>query len=198
MTTQDIRIAKNALRKKYKQIRDDIQNKAEKEKAIFENLISSMSYKYCKKILTYSSLGSEVDTFCIIQKALDDGKDVYLPKSYSDGIMKFFKVTALDDLINGKFGIKEPDGTSEEYTPEGSDELILVPALCFDKSGYRIGYGKGYYDRFLSKFKGISAGLAFGECVCCESIVFEKRHDRRVDMIICDEGLKLIGDKKEV
>ena len=193
MTTQEIRIKKTALRKQYKNIRAIIENREEKDRLITSNLLSSMSYKYCKKILLYSSFGSEPDTWDIAKKALDDGKELYFPKSYDGGIMKFFKVKSFEDLYEGKFGIKEPSDKNEEYIPGNStSELCIVPALCFDKDGYRIGYGKGYYDRFLSKFKGISAGIAYSDCISETPVVYEKRHDKKVDIIISEKGLELI------
>lgn len=192
MTTQEIRTKKAALRKQYKYIRAAVENREEKDGLITSNVLASMSYKYCKKILLYSSFGTEPDTWNIAKKALDDGKEVYFPKSYEGGIMKFFKIESLEDLQEGKFGIKEPSDKNQEYIPGKSDELCIVPALCFDKDGYRIGYGKGYYDRFLSKFRGISAGIAFSDCISQTPVAYEKRHDKKVDIIISEKGLELI------
>ncbi len=195
MTTQEIRNKKNALRKQYKKIRADISDKDVKSCQIAENLLASMSYKYAKTVLIYSAKTDEPDTVQIAEAALRDGKRVYFPKSYSDGIMKFFRVSLLSELTDGMFGIKEPDEKAEEYTPCGTAELCIVPGVCFDRNGYRIGYGKGYYDRFLSKFKGISAGLAFSECISNEPVPFEKRHDKQLNLIISEKGLELIGCK---
>ena len=162
-------------------------------------MLSSVSYKFCKTIILFNSIGDEPYTLDIAQKALDDGKRVFFPKTYNGGIMKFFRVNSLDELCdNGKFGIREPKEDAEEYTAEGTAELCLVPGLCFDKNGYRIGYGKGYYDRFLSSFKGISAGVTYTGCRSEEAIPYEKRYDKCVDIIFTEKGVEIIAGKKKV
>lgn len=201
MTISDIRAKKNALRKKYKKIRADIvtDGKTELDSAMTDVVLSSMSYKYCKTVLLFCSFKDEPDTSEIAKKALKDGKRVFYPKSYDGGIVRFFKVNSLDDLSDsGMFGIKEPSENSEEYKANGTSELCLVPGLCFDRNGYRIGYGKGYYDRFLAKFAGISAGFAYSGCISEEPIVFEKRYDKHVDMIFTEKGVDIIAGKKKI
>ena len=201
MTIGEIRAKKNALRKKYKKIRAEIvsENKNELDSAMTQAVLSSMSYKFCKTVLLFCSFGDEPDTSEIAKKALDDGKRVFYPKSYEGGIIKFFRVNSMEDLSEkGMFGIKEPSEEAEEYEAQGTAELCLVPGLCFDKNGYRIGYGKGYYDRFLAKFKGIAAGFVYSGCISEESIVFEKRYDKQVDMIFTEKGVDIVGGKKTV
>ena len=201
MTIGEIRAKKNALRKKYKKIRVEItsENKSGLDLAMTQTVLSSMSYKYCKTLLLFSSFGDEPDTSEIAKKAFADGKRVFYPKSYEGGIIRFFKVNSMDELSeSGMFGIKEPSEESEEYEAQGTAELCLVPGLCFDKSGYRIGYGKGYYDRFLAKFGGIAAGFVYSGCVSEEPIAFEKRYDKKVDMIFTEKGVDIVGCKKKV
>ena len=201
MTIGEIRAKKNALRKKYKKIRAEIvaENKAGLDLAMTKTVLSSMSYKYCKTLLLFSSFGDEPDTSEIAKKALADGKRVFYPKSYDGGIIKFYKVNSMDELSeSGMFGIKEPSEKAEEYETQGTAELCLVPGLCFDKNGFRIGYGKGYYDRFLAKFKGIAAGFVYNGCVSEEPIVFEKRYDKSVDIIFSEKGVDIIAGKKKI
>jgi len=201
MTIGEIRAKKNALRKKYKKIRAEIvsENKAGLDLAMTRTVLSSMSYKYCKTLLLFSSFGDEPDTSEIAKKALADGKRVFYPKSYDGGIIKFYKVNSMDELSeSGMFGIKEPSEKAEEYEAQGTAELCLVPGLCFDKNGFRIGYGKGYYDRFLAKFKGIAAGFVYSGCVSKEPIVFEKRYDKSVDIIFSEKGVDIIAGKKKI
>ena len=201
MTIGEIRAKKNALRKKYKKIRAEIvsENKAGLDLTMTKTVLSSMSYKYCKTLLLFSSFGDEPDTSEIAKKALADGKRVFYPKSYDGGIIKFYKVNSMDELSeSGMFGIKEPSEKTEEYEAQGTAELCLVPGLCFDKNGFRIGYGKGYYDRFLAKFKGIAAGFVYNGCVSEEPIVFEKRYDKSVDIIFSEKGVDIIAGKKKI
>lgn len=200
MTTAEIRAKKNALRKKFKKLRSDIpeERRNELSDAMVNAVLSSQSYRFSKAILLYSAIGSEPSTEKIALSAIADGKAVYFPKSYDGGIMKFFRVCDLCELSGGLYGIKEPSESAEEYVPNGTAELCIVPGVCFDKSGYRIGYGRGYYDRFLAKFKGISAGFVYSELISDEKLVFEKRYDRAVDLIFTEKGVEFVADTKKI
>ena len=201
MTITEIRAAKSALRKKYKKIRNEAVSvgKNELDRALTQNILTSMSYKYCKTILVFASYGDEPDTWKIAEKALSDGKRVFFPRCYNGGIMKFFKVNSLEELSSDSmFGIHEPSESAEEYVPEGTAELCLVPGLCFDGKGYRIGYGKGFYDRFLAHFEGIAAGVTYSACISSENLVFEKRYDKSVDIIFSEKGVDIIAGKKKI
>lgn len=201
MGISEIRAAKSALRKKYKQIRSDFTalNKEHLDYEITHNVLGSMSYKYCKTLLLFSAKGSEPDTNFIAKQALSDGKRVFFPKTFDDGIMTFYRINDMSELQKDeRFGIKEPPLTAEEYVPKGSAELCIVPGLCFDKNGHRLGYGKGYYDRFLAKFKGVSCGLTYSGCITDEPLPFEKRYDKSVDLIFSEKGVEIIGGKKKV
>lgn len=173
---------KKSLRAVYKSIRADIVGRDIKNRSITESVLNSTWYKKADKVFAYWSVGSEVDTRKIIEDALSCGKRVALPKcSDSQGNMKFYYIDSLSDLTEGMYGISEPSGDvcADDYT---ADSLCLVPALCFDVDGYRLGYGKGYYDRFLSRFKGISIGLAYEECLT--DFLPRDKYDKRADYII--------------
>ena len=195
MTTQDIRKNKAVIRDKYKKIRSLCENKSEKSQIVAEKILSSMSYRYCSDILLYCSKGDEVDTNIIFQKAIEDGKNVYFPKTFNNGIMKFYKVSSPEQLQNANFGLLEPDGLSQEYTSSLSPALCIVPGICFDRCGHRIGYGKSYYDRFLSSFNGITAGITYSDCFLSENIPIEKRYDRPVDIIFNESEVIIVGIK---
>lgn len=195
MTTQEIRAQKSVIRNQYKEIRKNCDKKHEKSLSIAEKVLSSMSYKYAKDILLYFSKGDEVETRAIFEKALSDGKNIYFPKTYSGGIMKFFRVSSLNELEMANFGVMEPSGNTEEYNSSAGIGLCIVPGVCFDRNGYRIGYGKAFYDRFLSSFKGISAGLAFSDCLVSGKLVIEKRYDKPVDIIFSESEVLVIGCK---
>ena len=197
MTTLQIRQAKAVIREEYKEKRALLSDKIKQNstRLISMYLLESVSYKYCKNILIYSAKKNEVDTYIIANRALEDKKNVYFPKSYPKGLMRFFKVTDIDALHSGKLGIKEPEETVQnEYILScESTDLCIVPAVCFDTYGYRIGYGKGYYDRFLAKFRGITVGLCFKDCIYHDKLPFEKRYDKAVDIVISEKGLDVIG-----
>lgn len=193
MTVQEIRAKKHTLRKKYKTLRAEIEKKSEKSEEICSNILSSMSYKYCRSVLLFYPTNDEPDILAIAKACLKDGRKVFFPKCYDGGIIRFFRIYDLYELVDGRYGIPEPMDDAEEYTPESSAELCLVPGLCFDKRGSRLGYGKGYYDRFLTKFKGISMGIVYSECVESENLPSEKRYDKTVDLIVTEKEVMCIG-----
>lgn len=103
-------------------------------------------------LLAFVSYGSEIDTTEIIKEALKLGKKVYVPKVEGED-MVFYRIGDLSELAEGYKGIPEPTGATEryEYQPEQAEKvLVLMPGAVFDKNRNRIGYGKGFYDRFLS------------------------------------------------
>ena len=89
------------------------------------------------------------------------------------------------ELARGSYGICEPTGERELFGDENT--LCVVPAAVFSKDGYRIGYGKGYYDRFLADFKGISVGFSY-DATLVDSLPFDE-YDARLDMIITEKGV---------
>lgn len=104
-------------------------------------------------ILGFVNYGSEISTTEILQTALNRGKSVYLPKVCEDSEIHFYRVEALEELRQGYRGIREPSGETKEYLYQEEDigkTLMLMPGVAFDSYRNRIGYGKGFYDRFLA------------------------------------------------
>lgn len=150
-----------------------------------EAFIKSRFYKDYDSFLLYVSFGSEPDTYMIIRQALTDNKTVYLPKVNGD-TMSFFNCKTIDNLQKGCFGIPEPLFSDNAYN--GENAVCVVPGLAFDQNGYRLGYGKGYYDRFLSKNKDlITVGFCSG-CNFSEKIPIDK-NDVPVKYIFVDDKL---------
>lgn len=187
------RAEKKRMRQAYKAVRESLlpEDKARFDACIEEALLDSMSVRYSGKILAYASLAGEVETTEFCRKVLACGRELYLPKSYPGGILRFFAVGSLEDLQKGAFGVLEPEERLEKaYVPSlQKPDLCLVPGICFDVYGYRIGYGKGYYDRFLANFTGVSMGLAYEACVCRDALPIEKRTDKPVDFIVTEKGI---------
>ncbi len=158
---------KKELRKQYAQKRADIppREKTERDMKITQQLLESNFYVNAKEILCYVSTENEIDTTAIIEDAIKNGKSVFAPKCTGQkGIMKFYRIRSFDDLKSGKFGIMEPDSDKcEEWLRSGENALCVVPALCCDADGNRLGYGGGYYDRFLSSFDGFTVCLCYRE-----------------------------------
>ena len=181
------------MRQAYKAVRESLlpEDKARFDACIEEALLDSMSVRYSGKILAYASLAGEVETTEFCRKVLACGRELYLPKSYPGGLLRFFAVGSLEELQKGAFGVLEPEERAEKaYVPSSQKpDLCLVPGICFDVYGYRIGYGKGYYDRFLANFTGVSMGLAYEACVCRDALPIEKRTDKPVDFIVTEKGI---------
>lgn len=171
---------KEFLRKKYKEKRDNIKNKVTKDNLIYQKVINNKDILSSKTLLIYISINSEVDTIKIINYFLNT-KNIAVPKII-DNDMFFCYVTNLNELTPGKYNIPEP--TNENIVTDFDNAICIVPGICYDKENYRIGYGKGYYDRFLSKNKIKTIGLCYKECMI-EKIDNDK-YDYKIDEVITD------------
>lgn len=190
-------LEKKRLREQMKQIRDRIpEDVREKEnESITNTILGTELYEQASCILTYVSFGSEVDTKALISRAIRDGKRVYVPKTYPEShSMDFFLCEDTGSLARNSYGILEPDGNSAELFPytthisldSAQDCMILVPGLAFDRKLGRIGFGSGYYDRFLSRFrKKMAIGMAFNEQIVDE--VPMGPEDEPVDLVVTPE-----------
>ncbi len=171
---------KEFLRKKYKEKRDNIKNKVTKDNLIYQKVINNKDILSSKTLLIYISINSEVDTTKIINYFLNT-KNIAVPKII-DNNMYFCYVKNLNELTSGKYNIPEP--TNENIVTDFDNAICIVPGICYDKENYRIGYGKGYYDRFLSKNKIKTIGLCYKECMI-EKIDNDK-YDYKIDEVITD------------
>ena len=171
---------KEFLRKKYKEKRDNIKNKVIKDNLIYQKVINNKDILSSKTLLIYISINSEVDTIKIINYFLNT-KNIAVPKII-DNDMFFCYVTNLNELTSGKYNIPEP--TNENIVTDFDNAICIVPGICYDKENYRIGYGKGYYDRFLSKNKIKTIGLCYKECMI-EKIDNDK-YDYKIDEVITE------------
>ncbi|MBR7008583.1 MAG: 5-formyltetrahydrofolate cyclo-ligase [Ruminococcus sp.] len=189
--------AKKELRALLKNERSIIpkDKKAIWDNSIAEKLLQSEYYKACRELLIYVSFDIEVDTIKIISHALGE-KQVYCPKCFGDtNIMEFYRITSLDDLKKGKYGILEPDTSSGATNSFSADSLCVVPGLSFDNNGHRLGFGKGFYDRFLSDFAGTAIGICYDSFVK-ESLPTEE-FDKCVDHLITEQRIISFGQGKE-
>lgn len=134
-----------------------------KEKKLADNwltqrLLSSAAYQKAQVIATYLSMPHEVSTASFIEQAQLDGKRVLVPKTYGQGRMIFVDYDE-SRLQKSSFGLMEP--TSEEAVDKTEIDLIHVPGVVFNSQGFRIGYGGGYYDRYLADYKGASISTIY-------------------------------------
>ena len=151
-------------------------------------VIASDSFREATDLFCYMDFDGEVGTELIIDEAWRLGKDIWLPR-VSGGEMEFYLVESEKEIVQGTFGILEPSG--EGIKAPGEDGLVIVPGIAFDSKGNRIGYGKGFYDRYLKAHPHlVRLGIAFDiqlvekipaqECDCRMDMVFtEKSHINR-------------------
>lgn len=192
MTTQETRDAKREIRKVNRQKRAEIEadKKQELDKRICDNIISSMSFKYADVVLMFCPTDEEINILPVFEAAKKCGKRVFFPKCFAKGIMKFFYVDDLLELKEGKYGIKAPE-EAEEFE-NSVHPLCIVPSLAVAKNGTRLGYGGGFYDRFLSKFEGISMCVQYDDFVA-ENLPQEKRYDKKFDVLVTESGVCVVG-----
>ena len=164
--------------------------------AICECLVETSEYEKCEIILTYLSTEREVDTRDLVMHAIADGKRVALPRCVpGTREMSWHLVKGLDGLATSSFGIEEPpdedDTLIRPNTLKHARALAIVPALAFDETGLRIGYGGGFYDTFLPSFPGTTVGLCreshLLESLAAKGVVEE--HDRAVSLVVTERRI---------
>ena len=151
--------------------------------ALTERLLQHPFYQEAEVIATYLSFSHEFQTQELIEQALKDGKKVLIPKTYPKGRMDFV-VYDPQQLVKTSFGLLEPQGDLEVVDASQID-LIHVPGLVFTKEGYRIGYGGGYYDRYLEHFSGHTLSTVYHYQV---QDFIPENHDIPVEEVLIDEG----------
>ncbi len=161
----------------------------EKSKRIQQLLGKQKAYQQASAILYYVSFGKEVSTHDLIKQALHGGKTVLVPISDTKTrTLHVAHIISWEDLASGAYNILEPRKEIRTIVPLKNIELILVPGVAFDTRGNRLGHGKGYYDRLLTKLPSIySIGLAFSFQLVQEIPV--ELNDKTVDMIITEKQI---------
>lgn len=175
------------LRRHYRTVRKNMsaEVKAQCDDAISNSFLNCKAYKDCETLLAFVSTDVEVNTKTIISTALLDGKRVAVPKCRAEkGKMDFYLIRSYDDLEKGYYGILEPKINECELLRDFSNSLCLIPGLAFDKDGYRLGFGGGYYDRFLENYTGIAVGICYSNCIGDKLPVSE--HDIPIRLLITD------------
>lgn len=158
-----------------------------KSRTITEMVLGLQEYERADTIFCYVDFRNEVRTRKMIEESWRRKKRVAVPKVERD-VMKFCQVRKWSDLKAGYMGILEPEECCEEITTESGNCLMLMPGVAFDKERNRIGYGGGYYDKYLLQAEGIyKVALAFEEQIC-EELPCE-RHDLKPDVLITEKGI---------
>lgn len=199
---EDTMQSKSDIRRQILSVRDEMPagDRMRYDAVIREKVFRQKTYRDAQIILAYVNYRSEVDTRMLIEKALADGKQVFVPKVSGDD-MEFWQIQALSDLQSGYRGIPEPAEhvSFPEWMAGRTDTVMMwMPGAAFDKERHRIGYGRGYYDRYLSNMSDEKGGfridvrelrlrtaaLAYG-CQILRRIPYEE-HDIKPDMVITE------------
>lgn len=149
---------KKEIRKQALKARDNLtlEYRSAADDKIYQKLISMECYQNSELLMVYINYKSEVNTKRLIEKAWKDKKRVAVPKVLStNGEMEFFEISSLNETVKGYMGIEEPDITEKEpvnIKTSGIKTLMVMPGAAFDSECSRIGYGGGFYDRYLKKY----------------------------------------------
>ena len=194
-----IKREKDAIRRECAERRNSmkIEERAEFDKKIIDVVTSLVSFKHADIILLYAPIKSEIDVMPIFALAKEKGKRVAFPRcNTEDRTMKFHFVDSLDELEPCAYNIREPKEEAEIYDSEETkgSALCIVPGLAFDVYGYRLGYGKGYYDKFMHSFKGSCIGVAYTHQILPN--LPRGKFDKHCDILITEKGIKTLKTKK--
>lgn len=181
-----VRELKRALRREIHARRNALEGRAARSEAIRALVESLPAYRAAGAIHTFLAIGSEVDTRPLVAAALAAGKRVAVPM-IAGGMMSHSWIEGLDEsaFMPGQLGTANP--LRPRLARPGEWQLTIVPLLAFDREGYRLGYGKGYYDGLLAGLGGLAVGVAFA---CQEHPALPREpHDIPLDLIVTEEGL---------
>jgi len=192
---------KKELRNRMHGARKDAHNKCDKKEAqqrVVCFLEKMSEYTRAKNILSYASMKTEMPTDELNGRIMADGKTLCLPmtrkeeKEMEAGEVRDLKVLAKTDL-----GTLEPDIREAKIIEPQEMDIVIVPGLAFDEEGHRIGYGSGYYDRYLKRVRPdcLKIGIAFDEQIV-KKIIHEE-HDVKMDLIISEKKIYEIGKIRE-
>ncbi|MGM9537686.1 MAG: 5-formyltetrahydrofolate cyclo-ligase [Candidatus Onthomonas sp.] len=162
------------------------EQRAESDAILFRRFLSLPQMKESKTIFLFYGMGAEPDTRLLLPELLKREKNVLLPRCLPGNRLELRQYRGEEHLLRHRYGMLEPD-ESCQILPLETVDLALVPALCYDETGMRMGRGGGYYDRFLAGFPGKTVGL-------CRDVLLQRRvpaesHDRGVNLVLTETRL---------
>jgi len=190
--TRPVFEAKRLMRMRCRQRRDELDEEARRSASleICGYIEAWPQFESAGAILTYMPMRGEVDLRPLLEAY--PAKKWLLPRIQSEGRMVFHTYDP-GRLVRHAYGMLEPAADLPQVPP-GEIDLALAPALAYDPRGYRLGYGGGFYDRFLGEFKGVSLGVTY-QALILEALPVD-RHDIRVQYIVSEVGIQLCTTKK--
>lgn len=177
---------KSSLREKYKAIRHNVSYRLEKEKKIINKVLLLDRITEAKVIGIYISFMDEVDTIMLIEELKKRKKTIAVPKINKDLTMDFYCLDDLHELKKNKYGILEP--TTDIVINSADIDILIIPGIVFDTNKNRIGFGKGFYDRYLQKSEIYKVGLCFDEQISDEIIDVDE-FDIKMDLLVSDKRI---------
>jgi len=168
----------------------------EASRKITEKILNLTAYRKADIVLGFIGYGSETDTIPFLETAVGDGKKVYCPVSKENGTMEFYRFRSRGELTEGYKKIPEPSVVEERFETDilENEELfpifMLMPGVAFDEKKHRIGYGKGFYDRYLANFRPECVAAVCFECQIVEDILAEE-FDVLPDLVVTEK--RVIG-----
>ena len=173
-----------ACRARRAQLSPEIKSLRDREIVTF--LLQSEFYRKAERLLCYSATPREVETASLIDGALAEGKQVALPRCLDEGDMAFFEIHSRAELVKGQFGLLEPRA-GQSAVSAADYELCILPGLAFDRTGRRLGYGGGYYDRYFKDYSGVKVALCHMEFV--KERIPVGQFDLPVDFVVTEKGV---------
>lgn len=201
MSITPIKRAKDLIRQEFSARRDalSIEERATRSARICECATGLVSFRHADIVLLYAPIKSEIDVMPIAVSALEKGKKVAFPRCDKETrTMKFHFISSFDDFEIGAYGIREPREELPIYDPASTQgsAVCFLPGLAFDEYGYRLGYGKGYYDKFLNTYSGCTIGITYTELIGAP--LPKGKFDVPCNIMLTEKGVKPIKlDKRK-
>ena len=194
----DIITDKREIRKRIMTLRNamPLEAIAAKSGEIVRRLTELREIRETSTLMVFLSFGSEVLTDGLIEWGWNAGKRIVVPLCRPEGrVLSPCRIDSFADLETGHYGIREPKADRLQVVPPGEIDAVLVPAVAFDRRGYRVGYGGGYYDRFLPK---VPRAAKIGAVFACQIVpeVPIDRYDVQAERIATEEGIIIPGDER--
>ena len=199
MAITPIKRAKDLIRAEFSARRDalTLDERASLSAKICSSAESLVSFKHADIVLLYAPIKSEIDVMSIATSALEKGKRVAFPRCNKENrTMKFHFISSFDDFEIGAYGIREPKEDLPVYDPASTPGVVVcfLPGLAFDVFGYRLGYGKGYYDKFLNSYSGCTIGVTYTELIAPS--LPRGKFDIPCNIMLTEKGVKPVKLEK--
>lgn len=183
-----IKPTKEELRKKLLTIKGDLVNRHKRDEEILQNVLDMPEFIEAETILSYVSREEdEIDTKRLIALSMSQGKKVYAPVMQLNDTIEYYRVNSIMGLQRNRFNVLEPRVETSEKLESAEGLFCITPAIACDKKYNRLGFGKGYFDKFFSENKVFSVALCYDELLVSELAV--DKWDKKVDVIVTENKL---------